>query len=205
MSDQDNYVPVWVPFIVIVILVMCIATPIGMSYNSIVASDIKVSQMKSNIQVSLERRADAIPNLVATVQGSANFEKATLVDVIAMRSQATQIKEQVTNAQSIEDLQKSENSLGLVVSRLLMLNEQYPQLQTTQSFRDLQATLLDTENEISDQRESYNMASTEYQSNVRSFPSNIVANIFGYKDDKWATFNIESNKAKVPVVSFNSS
>jgi LemA protein len=196
--------PMWIiPFVIVVALVVCIATPIGMSYNSLVASDVKVEQSLGNIHTTLEKRADMIPNIVATVQGSANFEKNTLVEVIAMRGQATQIKEKVKAARTVEDIQEAQDELGAVVGRLLMLNEQYPQLQTVAAFRDLQSTLKETENEIRDQRQAYNEAAKQYKSNVRTFPSNIVAGVFGFREDKWPMFQVEAGKEKVPVVKFD--
>ena len=205
MTEQINEsFPTWIiPFIAVVILVMCIATPIGMAYNGLVASDVKVENMKGNIHSSLEKRADMLPNLVATVQGSANFEKNTLVEVIAMRGQATKIQEQVKAARTVEDIQQAQDSLGAVVGRLLMLNEQYPQLQTVAAFRDLQNTLKETENEIRDQRNAYNEAVRQYKSNVRTFPSNIVAGVFGFKEDKWSMFTVQPGKEEVPVVKFD--
>ena len=204
MTEQEEGIPKWIyPFAGVVLLVMCIFTPIGMSYNGLVASDIKVDQAKANIHASLEKRADMIPNVIATVQGSANFEKNTLVEVIAMRSQATQIKEKVKAARSIEDIQEAQDELGAVIGRLLMINEQYPQLQTIAAFRDLQSTLKETENEIRDQRDAYNEAVKQYKSNVRTFPSNIVAGTFGFKEDKWVMFQVKPGKEEVPVVKFD--
>lgn len=203
-EDEIVSIPKWIyPFVGVVLLVMCIFTPIGMSYNGLVASDIKVEQAKANIHTSLEKRADMIPNIIATVQGSANFEKETLVEVIAMRGQATQIKEKVKAARSIEDIQEAQDELGAVVGRLLMINEQYPQLQTIASFKELQSTLKETENEIRDQRNAYNEAVKQYKSNVRTFPSNIVANTFGFKEDKWVMFQVKAGKEEVPVVKFD--
>lgn len=205
MTEQSEpSIPGWIyPFIGVIILVMCVMIPLGASYNSLVASDIKVEQSMGNIHTSLEKRADMIPNIVSTVQGSANFEKNTLVEVIAMRGQATQIKENVKSARTIEDIQKAQDDLGAIVGRLLMLNEQYPQLQTVAAFKDLQGTLKETENEIRDQRQAYNEAAKQYKSNVRTFPSNIVAGIFGFREDKWPMFQVEPGKASVPVVKFD--
>jgi LemA protein len=206
MTNEETTagIPNWIyAFVVVVILVMCVTTPLGMSYNGLVASDIKVEQAKGNIHTSLEKRADMLPNLVSTVQGSANFEKNTLVEVIAMRGQATQIKENVKSARTIEDIQKAQDDIGAVIGRLLMLNEQYPQLQTVAAFRDLQSTLKETENEIRDQRIAYNDAVKQYKSNVRTFPSNIVAGIFGFDEDKWQMFQVKPGKEEVPVVKFD--
>ena len=204
MTEQNETTPTWIyAFVAVVILVICVATPIGMSYNSLVSSDIKVEQAKSNIHASLEKRADMLPNLVSTVQGSANFEKNTLVEVIAMRGEATKIKEQVKSARTIEDIQQAQDNIGAVIGRLLMLNEQYPQLQTVAAFRDLQSTLKETENEIRDQRNVYNEAAKQYKSNVRTFPSNIVAGVFGFNENKWPMFQVKPGKEEVPVVKFD--
>jgi len=129
----------YVAFGIVVIVVMAILVPIGGSYNLLVQKDVTCEQMKANVQTALERRSDLVPNLVATIEGSAIFEHDTLTDVISARGQATKIKEQIASAQTVEELQSSQNELGAVIGRLLLVYEQYPQLQTTTAFKELMA------------------------------------------------------------------
>jgi len=193
----------FVPFVVVVFIVMMVTLPVMGSYNTLVQKDIVVEQHKGNVQSALERRADLIPNFVATVEGSAKFEKSTLVGVIEARAEANQIKEQIKASQSIEDLQKSQDSLQAVIGRLLMLNEQYPTLQTTTQFRELEAQLTATENQINSERNNYNSAVMDYKMSVRTFPNTIIAGMFGFSADKWGMFQVYPGKGEVPVVKFD--
>lgn len=200
MFEQYKWV---IPFVVIIIVVMAVLLPIIGSYNTLVAKDVRVEQSRANVQTALERRADLIPNLVSTVEGSAIFEHDTLTDVISARSQATQIKADIEDAQTAEELQAAQDSLAGVISRLLLVYEQYPTLQTTVAFRELQAQLTATENQINSERNNYNAAVMDYKTTVRVFPSNIIAGIFGFEEDKWDMFKAQPGKTDVPVVSFN--
>lgn len=192
-----------VPFVLVIIVVMAIVMPIIGSYNSLVSKDIRVEQARGNVQSALERRADLIPNLVSTVEGSATFERETLTQVIEARASATQIKAQIQSAQTTEELQASQDSLAGVIGRLLLVYEQYPQLQTTVAFRELQAQLTATENQINAERNNYNAAVLDYKTTVRAFPSNIIARLFGFEEDKWSMFQVYPGKGEVPKVEFN--
>lgn len=192
-----------IPFVVVIFIVMCVTLPIIGSYNALVAKDVKVEQEIGNVQITLERRADLIPNLVATVEGSAMFEHDTLTDVISARAEATQIKDQVKTAQTAEELQAAQNTLAGVVSRLLLVYEQYPTLQSTTAFRELQAQLTATENQITSARSNYNAAVLDYKTTTRVFPSNIIAGMFGFDEDKWGMFETTPGKTDVPTVEFN--
>jgi LemA protein len=205
MTDEENEINVksylWViPFIAVVLIVAMVGSSIGGSYNTIIAKDVKVEQMQGNVQTSLERRADLIPNYVQVVIGSAQFEHDTLTDVIAMRAQANQIKENVKSARTVEDIQQNQDQLGAVIGRLMMLTEQYPVLQSTVQFRELEAQLTATENQINSERNNYNTAVLDYKQTVRSFPVNILAGIFGFSEGKWSMFKANSDKQEVPEV-----
>ncbi len=194
----------WViPFVVVVFVVMAIVLPIMGSYNGLVQKDVTVEQHKANVQTALERRADLIPNFVATVEGSAKFERSTLTDVIAMRGQAAQIKENIKSAQTAEELQTQQDSLQGVIGRLMLVYEQYPTLQTTTQFRELEAQLTATENQINSERNNYNAAVMDYKMAVRAFPSNIVAGVFHFNVDKWDMFTVYPGKGEVPTVKFD--
>jgi len=193
----------YVAFGIVVIVVMAILVPIGGSYNSLVQKDVTCEQMKANVQTALERRSDLVPNLVATIEGSAIFEHDTLTDVISARGQATKIKEQIASAQTVEELQSSQNELGAVIGRLLLVYEQYPQLQTTTAFKELMAQLTATENQINAERNNYNAAVTDYRVTCRTFPSVVVARIFGFSENKWSMFQVYEGKGEGPVVKFD--
>lgn len=205
MADDikfENYK--WViPFVVVVVVVMALVLPIMGSYNGLVQKDVTVEQHKANVQTALERRADLIPNFVATVEGSAKFERSTLTDVIAMRGQAAQIKENIKTAQTAEELQAQQDSLQGVIGRLMLVYEQYPTLQTTTQFRELEAQLTATENQINSERNNYNAAVMDYKMSTRAFPSNIVAKTFGFREDKWDMFQVYPGKGEVPTVKFD--
>jgi LemA protein len=191
-----------VSFCAVVLIVALVGSTIGGAYNTIIQKDVTVEQMQGNVQTALERRADLIPNYVSTVSGSAQFEQSTLVQVIAMRSQATQIKENVKGARTVEEIQASQDELGAVIGRLLMLTEQYPTLKTTDQFKELEAQLTATENQINMERNNYNTAVMDYKMTVRSFPMNYLAKWFGYSPDKWDMFTAAPQKQEVPVVTF---
>ena len=207
-NDQSNQALISMPvrkilvFVGVVLAVMIIVATIAGSYNTLVDKDMTVSQMQGNLQNSLERRADLIPNIVATIQGSGKFEQSTLVDVIAMRSQSQQIKENVAGAQTTEQLQTQENSLAGIIGRLMLVYEQYPTLKTTDQYKELSAQLVATENQINGNRDNYNAAVRDYQQTVRSFPTNLMAGIYGFHADKWTMFSTPDAKQEVPSVKF---
>jgi len=190
-------------FVAIVIVVAMVVGTVGGAYNTIIQKDVTVEQMRGSVQTALERRADLIPNYVSTIQGSAMFEHDTLTDVIAMRGEANRIKENVKSARTVEEIQANQDQLGAVIGRLLMLNEQYPTLQTTAQFRELEAQLTVTENQINAERNNYNTAVMDYKMTVRSFPMNYLAGIFGYRADKWSMFEASPQKQEVPDVNFD--
>lgn len=189
-------------FLGVIFVAAIIVASIAGSYNSLVDKDLTVSQMRSNIQTSLERRADLVPNLVSTIQGSGKFEQSTLVDVIAERSQAQQIKDNVAAAQTPAELQAQETSLSGVIGRLMLVYEQYPVLKTTDQYKELMAQLTATENQIQGDRNNYNAAVRDYQQTTRSFPTNIMAGIFGFGTDKYQMFAATTTNQAVPVVTF---
>ena len=192
---------IWVvPFVFIVLLVAMVFSSIGGSYNTIIAKDVKVEQMQGNVQTALERRADLIPNYVSVIVGSAQFEHDTLTDVIAMRAQANKISENVKSARTVNDIQQSQDELGAVIGRLMMLTEKYPELQTTSQFKELEAQLTATENQINAERNNYNIAVLDYKVTVRSFPVNLLAKMFGYDESRWEMFEAKPVKQEVPVV-----
>lgn len=201
-TSLGNYIPEEYRRIVTIVALFLIIMPIVGSYNILVDKDVTVKQMQSNVQTSLERRAYLVPNLVSTIQGSGKFEQSTLVNVIAERSQAQQIKENIATAQTPSEIQTQETSLSGVIGRLMLVYEQYPTLKTTDQYKELMAQLTATEDHIQWDRNNYNSAVRDYQQTTRSFPINIVAIAFGYNQDKYQMFTAVSDKQNVPVVNF---
>jgi LemA protein len=152
------------------------------SYNGLVGKDNLVQKAWSEVQNQYQRRADLIGNLVKTVQGAADFEKSTLTDVIAARASATQIKLDANDLtpENMAKFEAAQSQLNGALSRLMMVAEQYPQLQANKNFLDLQAQLEGTENRISVARRDFNEATADYNLAVRTFPANIMAGIFGF-------------------------
>ena len=175
------------------------------SYNSLVQSDEQVQQAWANVQATYQRRADLIPNLVETVKGAADFEQETLTAVTEARAKATSIQvtpEDLENPQQLQQYQQAQSALGKSLGRLLAVSENYPQLQATQSFSDLQAQLEGTENRITVARRDYNNAVRQYNTQVRSFPTVLFASLMGF--DQKASFEAEQGAEQAPDVNFGS-
>ncbi len=171
-------------------------------YNTMVKQDENVKSRWAQVENAYQRRADLIPNLVNTVMGAANFEKETLTQVVEARAKATSVVVDPNNLspESIAQYQEAQGELTSSLSRLLVTVEAYPDLKASQSFLELQAQLEGTENRISVERRAFNEATQEYNSTVRSFPNNIMAGIFGFKEKGY--FTADAGADKVPEVQF---
>jgi LemA protein len=183
-----------------VIIVICLVG--SCSYNGIVDKDVKVKAEWSNVQSSYQRRSDLIPNLVATVKGAANFEKSTLVDVTNARAKATSIQVDARNldAEQIQKYQAAQGQLGQALGRLLVASENYPDLKSNANFTGLQNQLESTENRINVSRRDFNDAIQKYNGSVRSFPTLIIAKIFGFTEK--TGFAADADAQKAPKVAF---
>jgi len=172
------------------------------SYNSMVTKDETVQKQWGVVQSDYQRRADLVPNLVATVKGVANFEKSTLVDVTNARARATSIQVDPTKLtpETIQKFQAAQGQLTSALSRLLVASERYPELKATENFSTLQAQLEGTENRIAVARNDFNAAVQDYNTKIRVFPSNIIANMFGFKEKGF--FQAEAASANAPKVQF---
>ena len=188
--------------IVIVVFILILGGCGCGGYNKMVNLDENVKAKWSNVQSDYQRRADLVPNLVSTVKGAANFEQETLTKVIEARAKATSMNISPENLtpENIEKFQKAQDELRGSLSRLLVVAEQYPQLQATQNFKDLQAQLEGTENRIKVSRNDFNSAVQEYNSTVRRFPNNLFAGMFGFKQKEG--FRAEAGSEKAPEVKF---
>lgn len=173
------------------------------SYNSLVAQREAATASFGNIQSQYQRRAELIPNLVSTVKGAANFEQSTLTQVTEARTRATNIQldpSKATPAQ-IQEYQQAQGDVTSALSRLLAITENYPQLQATQAFRDLQVQLEGTENRIAVARNDYNGIARPYNTRLQTFPTNVIAGIFGF--EKKPYFEAEQGSDTAPTVDFN--
>ncbi len=171
-------------------------------YNKMVVADEGVSAAWSQVENVYQRRADLIPNLVATVKGYAEHESSTLEGVIAARARATQVTVDPSelDPEDIAEFQKAQGELSSALGRLMMLQESYPELKANENFRDLQAQLEGTENRITTERMKYNESARSYNTLVRSFPNNILASIFDF--EKKGYFEAQEGAETAPVVAF---
>lgn len=171
-------------------------------YNSLVTKEEGVTAAWAQVENVYQRRADLIPNLVNTVKGYADFEKGALTAVIEARSKATSVTIDPTklNESNIQQFQQAQDGLSSALSRLMVVVEKYPDLKANQNFMDLQAQLEGTENRIATERRNFNQTAQDYNTQIRRFPSNIFAGLFGF--DKKAYFQAEAGAEKAPEVKF---
>ncbi len=169
-------------------------------YNNLVSSEENLKKSWGNVESSYQRRTDLIPNLENTVKGYANFEKSTLVEVTNARAAATQIKVDAGDPASFKKFEAAQNAVGSSLSRLLVTVEKYPDLKANQNFMDLQRELAGTENRINVERRKYNDAVQTYNTNLRRFPRNMLAGIFGFNQKPY--FEAQAGAEKVPTVTF---
>jgi LemA protein len=172
------------------------------TYNSLVKSDEGVSAAWAQVENVYQRRADLIPNLVSTVKGYAQHEQNTLQEVVAARAKATQITIDPTDLseKAIQQYQTAQGQLSQALGKLLMIQEQYPDLKANQNFLELQAQLEGTENRIATERMKFNETAQKYNTMVRSFPKNIIASMFGF--EKKGYFQSKEGADTAPVVEF---
>ena len=177
----------------------------GCGYNTFQTTDEQVKASWSEVVNQYQRRADLIPNLVATVKGEAKFEQDTLTKVIEARSRATSIQatpELINDPAAFQKFQQAQGELTGALSRLMVVAENYPNLRANQGFRDLQAQLEGTENRITVARNRYIQSVQAYNVTVRSFPSNLTAMVMGYKEKPNFTVENEKEISRPPGVSF---
>lgn len=188
---------------IIIIAVLAVIVVYGItSYNSMVAQDEAVGTAWSNVENQYQRRADLIPNLVNTVKGYAAHEKETFDAVVSARAKATQttISIDELTPEKMEAYQKAQGAVGSALSRLLAVTENYPDLKANENFQTLQAQLEGTENRISVERRKFNEVAKAYNTNIRRFPKNIFAGMFGF--EKRPYFEAEEGSEKASEVKF---
>ncbi len=178
----------------------------GCGYNDFQRLDEQSQSAWSEVLNQYQRRADLIPNIVATVKGEANFEQETLTRVIEARSRATSIQmtpEMLNDPAAMQQFQAAQGEVSSALSRLMVVVEQYPNLKANQGFSDLRVQLEGTENRITVARNRYIEAIQAYNVLSRSFPTNLTAMVFGYKPK--ANFQVQNEAAisTPPTVDFN--
>ena len=193
----------------LVVILAIIALVIGLffwgNYNRLVTLDQEVNKKWGDVQTVYQRRADLIPNLVNTVQGAANFEKSTLVEVTNARASVGRVQldpnKAPTDAAQLQQFQQAQGELSNALSRLLVVSERYPELKANQNFLGLQAQLEGTENRISVERSNYNEVVQRFNTAVRRFPTNLMAGMFGFSPRPF--FNAQAGAERAPTVNFN--
>lgn len=189
--------------LVLVALVFILLAAAG--YNHLVNLSQAVNSQWGQVQNVYQRRADLVPNLVATVSGAANFEKSTVVEVTQARASVGQVKLDPTHAPDtptqLAQFEKAQNQLTSALSRLLVVVERYPDLKATQNFRDLQAQLEGTENRIAVERRDYNLAVQKYNTAIKSFPAMLYSSMAGFHEKPY--FEAKPGSETAPKVQFD--
>jgi len=178
----------------------------GCGYNDFQRLDEQTKSAWSEVLNQYQRRADLVPNIVATVKGEANFEQETLTKVIEARAKATSMQvtpETLNNPEAFAKFQSAQGELGSALSRLMVTVEQYPNLKANQGFSDLRVQLEGTENRITVARNRYIQSVQDYNVLARSFPSNLTAMVFSYAPKPNFSVQNEAAISVPPVVDFN--
>lgn len=186
----------------IVGVIVLLALSFAGKYNTLVRLDEGVKQAWSQVENVYQRRLDLIPNLVETVKGYAAHEKSTFLAVTEARAKAsgTLSADVINDPAKFQAFQESQTALSSALSRLLVVVEKYPDLKASQNFMSLQAQLEGTENRITVERGRFNEAAQGFNTQIRQFPTNILAGLFGFRAKEY--FKAESAAAQAPKVSF---
>ncbi|HRN72046.1 MAG TPA: LemA family protein [Ginsengibacter sp.] len=171
------------------------------AYNGLVTADQEVKTKWSNVETNYQRRMDLYNSVIKTIEGSANFEKSTLKEVLEARSKATQVTVNTDDPASLEKVQNAQAGLSGAFGRLLAVAEAYPDLKTTTAFRDFQTQIEGTENRINVARQDYNNSVKQYNLNVKTFPKNIFAGIFGFREKGF--YQADQGSEKAPDINFD--
>jgi len=188
------------------VIVIAVAIPlfsVSGIYNSIVAKEQEVNQQWGQVENVYQRRADLIPNLVATVKGYAAHESEVLETVTASRAQVGSVRvtpEVLNNPAEFQKFQAAQAGLSGALSRLMLVVEKYPDLKANENFLDLQSQLESSENRIALERKRFNESAQSYNTRIKQFPANMVAGVFGFKDKQY--FQSAPGSEKAPVVNF---
>ncbi|AEJ61745.1 LemA family protein [Spirochaeta thermophila DSM 6578] len=189
---------------IILLIVLSLYGCVVGTYNNLVQLEEGVKAQWAQVENVYQRRADLIPNLVATVKGYASHERETLEAVVQARSKVGSLtldSSVIEDTQKFEAFQQAQAELSSTLSRLLVVVERYPELKANENFLALQAQLEGTENRIAVERRRYNEVAQRFNTAIRRFPAVIIANMFGFKEK--AYFKAEAGAEKAPVVNFD--
>ena len=191
----------------VLLLAIIIGVSISGTYNSLVQLDQAAQAQWAQVQNAYQRRADLVPNLVATVKGAANFEKTTMIAVTEARARVGQATAGTADGiprdpAAFQKFQQAQDGLSTAISRLLVVTESYPDLKATANFRDLQSQLEGTENRIAVERQRFNEAAQAFNSRRDSFPTVVVAGFFGSKFAAKSYFQGQPGAERPPEVKF---
>jgi len=191
--------------VVLVVVAIIAVVVLGGTYNRLVGLSQAVDAQWAQVENVYQRRADLIPNLVATVQGAANFEKSVLVEVTNARASVGQVqtsaKDLPNDPAAFARFEQAQAALSGALSRLLVVVERYPELKANANFQTLQAQLEGTENRIAVERMRYNEQAQAYNTARLKFPTNLIANVMGFKEK--AYFKAQPGAERPPQVEFN--
>ena len=179
--------------LILIVIIIIILAAIVLLYNGLVTARNKVKNAWAQIDVQLNRRADLIPNLVETVKGYAGHEKTVFEDVTAARAG-------LMNANGVKEISEANNQLSETLKTLFAVAENYPELKANENFKELQAQLAQTEDKIAYSRQFYNDTVLMYNNKCQTFPSNIIASLFGFKEADF--FEAAGEARSVPKVEF---
>jgi LemA protein len=169
--------------------------------RGLATADLNVQNKWSDVETNYQRRMDLYSSVIKTIEGSANFEKSTLKEVVDARARATSVRVDVNDSTSLQQFQQAQAQLQGSFSRLIAVAENYPDLKTTKSFQDFQTQIEGTENRINVARRDYNGSVNTYNQKVRLFPNNIFAGILGYHVKGY--YKADAGAEKNPDINFN--
>jgi LemA protein len=194
--------------VIVIVLVVAIGLWMASVYNALVSLGQAVDAQWGQVQNVYQRRADLVPNLVATVKGAANFESSTYEAVAKARASVGQIppdvvQNAINNPQDFAKYAQAQDTLGASLSRLLAVVENYPQLRATENFQTLQAQLEGTENRIAFERKKYNDVARAFNTKRDTFPTVTIAGMFGSRFNEKPYFQAQPGAQQAPVVNFS--
>jgi LemA protein len=187
--------------IVILALILILGGCGCSSYNGLVGADQSVKNASGNVEAQYQRRTDLYSSVIKTIEGSANFEKSTLKEVIEARAKATSVNIDINDPESLAKYQAAQGQLQSAFGRLMAVAEAYPDIKTTKSFQDFQTQIEGTENRINVARQDFNSTVNGYNLKVKTFPNNIFAGFFHFTEKPY--FKADPGSEKAPDVQFN--
>jgi len=187
-------------FVILGIVVLLFFWGCG-QYNNLIGVDQEVKTKWGNVETNYQRRNDLYNSVIKTIEGSANFEKGTLTEVIEARSRATSVTVNIDDPASMEAYRQAQAGMQGSFSKLLAVMENYPTLQTTTAFQGFQTQIEGTENRINVARQDYNTAVQGYNLRVKRFPNNIFAGLFGYSEK--AFYAADAGSENAPDINFD--